>query len=243
MKNILVTGGAGFIGSNFIELYRKYKPDDNIFCIDKLSEASRKDYLEFFKKNKVGFIYDCYSEADLSFIDQIDVVYNFAAESHVDKSIKYPLAFIKNNIECLQIFLDNILMYHPNVLFYHVSTDEVYGDEYVQGGFTEQHALKPNNPYAASKVGSEVLVQSYGHTYGLKYIISRCSNNFGYNQCRNKLIPKVINRLKNGFKANLHGDGSNLRDWIHVKDHCEAIYLLSKQKYIGQIFNVCSGGR
>lgn len=253
MENYLITGGAGFIGSNFIKfLLNKYE-DIRIICLDKLTYAGNKinikheldqypEKLIFIK----GDICDRELIEDIFNKWEINYLVNFAAESHVDRSIKDSNEFIKTNIKGVQNLLDVLkdLKFSGSkkrFRFLQISTDEVYGSlNKNEEKFTEKSPLKPNNPYAASKASAELLVHSYHKTYGLPTIISRCSNNYGPYQFPEKLIPVMINNILKAKKLPVYGDGKNVRDWIHVKDHCEALDIILKNGEIGEIYNVGS---
>ena len=231
----LVTGGRGFIGSHFVEqcLLRNWKVID----IDCMTYASHKD-LPW--DNNPHYSLITKKIQDLESIPFCDVLFNFAAESHVDSSITSPTQFLDSNtygvFNLLELIRGKPKYNRP--LFFQISTDEVYGDT-LQGCFKETDALNPGNPYAASKASAEMLIKSYHKTYGLEYLITRCTNNYGDRQYREKLIPKILYCLKNNKPIPLHGDGSYVRDWIYVKDHIKAImFLIDKQKN-NETFNVC----
>lgn len=246
MKNrkILVTGGAGFIGGNFIHYMIKKYPMYKIYNVDKLTYAS--DLL----KHKVLEKNDHYHfiEADIVEHDRIislfeelqfDFVVHFAAESHVDRSILDPGIFVKTNVFGTQVLLESAR--HVGITkFLHVSTDEVYGelDFNPTSFFTEDTPLKPNSPYSASKASSDLLVQAYHHTYQLPMNITRCSNNYGPYHFPEKLIPLAISRILKNEKIPVYGDGQNIRDWLHVFDHCSAIDLVLHEGIIGEVYNI-----
>jgi len=237
---ILVTGGAGFIGSNFIH-YQLQNYDDQIINVDKLSYAGNLENLKNIENNSNYSFYNLdicnKSKLDKIMHQGIDYIVNFAAESHVDRSIEDPSIFIKTNIEGCQNLLDLALKFGVEK-FIQISTDEVYGSLGVEGKFTEKSNLNPSSPYAASKAAADLLVQSYYKTYNLPVNITRCSNNFGAYQYPEKLIPLfIINALK-GEKLPLYGDGSNIRDWIYVKDHCRAVDLVMRRANIGEVYNI-----
>ena len=242
---IVVTGGAGFIGSNFIYyILDKYK-DYKIICIDKLTYAGNLSTLSEAMKNKnFKFI-----KADICYIEKIDsifkgeepdIVVNFAAESHVDRSIANPGVFLETNIKGTSILLECCKKY--NIKRYHqISTDEVYGDlplDRKDLSFTEESTLKPSSPYSASKTSADLLVLSYFRTYKLPITISRCSNNYGPYHFPEKLIPLIIIKALKDEKLPIYGDGKNVRDWIYVKDHCKAIDLILHKGKIGEVYNV-----
>ena len=242
---ILVTGGAGFIGSNFIYyMLDKYK-DYKIICIDKLTYAGNLSTLsEAMKNQNFKFI-----KADICDIEKIDTVFkeeepnivvNFAAESHVDRSISNPEVFLETNIMGTSVLLECCKKY--NVKRYHqISTDEVYGDlplDRPDLSFTEKSPLRPSSPYSVSKTSADLLVLSYFRTYKLPVTISRCSNNYGPYHFPEKLIPLIIIKALKNEKLPIYGDGKNVRDWIYVKDHCTAIDLILHKGKIGEVYNV-----
>ena len=241
---ILVTGGCGFIGSHFLRYMMNAYPGDFFICLDALTYVGNKnniaDYLHSSRLTMVeGNI------RDASFVDTLfvtykpDILVHFAAETHVDRSITGPQVFLETNVVGTGILLDACLRYGIE-RFHHVSTDEVYGTLPLQGGssFTEQNPLLPSSPYAASKASSDLLVLSYYKTYGLPITISRCSNNYGTHQYPEKLIPLMIQRALQDAPLPVYGDGLNVRDWIHVLDHCRAIdYILHKGR-VGEVYNV-----
>lgn len=237
---ILVTGGAGFIGSNFIR-YQLENYDDQIINVDKLSYAGNLDNLKAVE-NSPNYEFKKFDICNKEKIDQImhqgiDYIVNFAAESHVDRSIEDPSVFVKTNIEGTQNLLDLALKFGVK-RFVQISTDEVYGSLGPEGKFKEDSPLNPSSPYAASKAAADLLVKSYAKTYELPVNITRSSNNFGPYQYPEKLIPLfIINALQNE-KLPLYGDGSNIRDWIYVKDHCRAIDLVMRRGDSGEIYNI-----
>ena len=242
---IVVTGGAGFIGSNFIYyILDKYK-DYKIICIDKLTYAGNLSTLSEAMKNK-NFKFIKADICDIEKIDSIfkgeepDIVVNFAAESHVDRSIANPGVFLETNIKGTSILLECCKKY--NIKRYHqISTDEVYGDlplDRKDLPFTEESTLKPSSPYSASKTSADLLVLSYFRTYKLPITISRCSNNYGPYHFPEKLIPLIIIKALKDEKLPIYGDGKNVRDWIYVKDHCKAIDLILHKGKIGEVYNV-----
>lgn len=241
-KPILVTGGAGFIGSNFITyLFQKY-PEIRIINLDALTYAGNLDNL---KDLSVKFDY-CFIKGDISdravvdeVVSRVDYVVNFAAETHVDRSINDPSQFIKTNVLGTQVLLDAALKYKVNKIV-QISTDEVYGSLGPTGCFYEDSPLAPNSPYSASKASADLLALSYYKTYGLPIVITRCSNNYGPYQFPEKLIPYFIMRLLNNQPVTLYGTGMNVRDWIHVTDHCSAIDLVLQNGRTGQVYNVGS---
>jgi dTDP-glucose 4,6-dehydratase len=250
MKNLLVTGGCGFIGTGFIR-YLLSNSDFNgrIINVDKITYAGNPDNLaDIEKSNPERYVFmkadicdpDAMAQAFKAY--EIDAVCNFAAESHVDRSIVTPGAFIKTNIEgtfnLLEVSRQNS---DRLVLFHHVSTDEVYGSLGSDGYFTEKTSYKPNSPYSASKAASDHLVRAYNKTYALPVTISNCSNNYGPYQFPEKLIPLMILNALEGKSLPVYGDGSNVRDWLFVKDHCRAVWEIMRGGTRGQTYNI--GGR
>ena len=242
---VLVTGGAGFIGSNFLHyMVEKYK-DYNFVCLDKLTYAGNYDNLKPIINNKnFKFIKEDITNKDkideIFREEQFDWVINFAAESHVDNSIKNPNIFLTTNIIGTQILMDASLKY--KVKRYHqISTDEVYGDlplDKPELKFSEKTPINPSSPYSASKASADLLVQAYIRTYKLPATISRCSNNYGPYQFPEKLIPVVISKAINNEKIPVYGNGLNVRDWIYVKDHNIAIDLIMHKGKIGNTYNI-----
>lgn len=242
---ILITGGAGFIGSNFIHYWIKKYPSDQIVNLDKLTYAGNFSSLRDIQGNpNYRFVKGdvCSGDTVGKLMAGIDLVVHFAAESHVDRSISGPQVFIKTNIIGTQILLDNAVK-NKVKRFHYISTDEVFG-ALPDGGeekFNENYPFKPNSPYAASKAGAECLVRAYFKTYGLPVSITNCSNNFGPFMFPEKLIPLVITNLMEGGKVPVYGDGMQVRDWLYVEDHCRAIDLIvHDEKAVGETF--CIGG-
>jgi dTDP-glucose 4,6-dehydratase len=241
---LLVTGGAGFIGSNFIRQIMTLHPDFEIVNLDNLTYAGNLNSVKDMEKNPLyTFIKGDICNRDLvsSILTRhsIDKIIHFAAESHVDRSIADPSAFVKTNVFGTHILLE-CAREHAISSFIHISTDEVYGST-ASGSFSEKAILNPSSPYSASKAGSDLLALSYFTTYNLPVIITRCTNNFGPYQYPEKLIPLFVTNLINGKKVPVYGTGENIRDWIHVSDHCRAIeFLLQKGNY-GEIYNIGGG--
>lgn len=243
MSKILVTGGAGFIGSNFIRYWLSEKPDDQIINLDKLTYAgnldnltdvSGKDNYQFFQ----GDICDEILVNDL--VKKSDLIVNFAAESHVDRSIKNSSDFIKTNVEGTRVLLE-AAKNNGGLRFHHVSTDEVFGSlELADKRFTEKTPYDPRSPYSASKAASDHLVRSYFHTHKLPITISNCSNNYGPYQFPEKLIPLFIINLIEGKKVPVYGNGHNIRDWIHVDDHNRGVKMIIEKGKMGETY--CLGG-
>src|SRR4051812_22786407 len=238
---LLVTGGAGFIGSNFIHyLFDKY-PDYHIINYDKLTYAGNLENLENIQefKNYTFIKGDINNQELLEYVvntNEVDVIVNFAAVSHVDRSIKNSSEFITTNILGTQKLLE--VAKNNSLRFIQISTDEVYGTLGPTGYFTEDTPLSPNSPYSASKASADFIVRSYHETFGLNTNITRCSNNYGPFQFPEKLIPlMIINALK-GKPLPVYGDGKNIRDWLHVKDHCCAIDLVIHKGKPGEVYNI-----
>ena len=244
---ILVTGGCGFIGSHFLRYMMKTYSGDSFICLDALTYAGNKNNIkDLLEDSRLTMIEG--NIRDASFVDTLfvtykpDVVVHFAAETHVDRSITGPQVFLETNVIGTGVLLDACLR-HGIERFHHVSTDEVYGTLPLQGGslFTEQSPLKPTSPYAASKASSDLLVLSYYKTYGLPTTISRCSNNYGTHQYPEKLIPLMIQKALQGKPLPVYGDGLNVRDWIHVVDHCRAIDCILQKGKVGEVYNIGGG--
>ncbi|ADO58766.1 dTDP-glucose 4,6-dehydratase [Paenibacillus polymyxa] len=238
---LLVTGGAGFIGSNFVLYMLKQHPDYEIVNIDALTYAGNLENLKSIENHpKHTFVKADITDAQA--IDQlmqqgIDVVVNFAAESHVDRSILEPEVFVKTNVLGTQVLLDAAKKYNVTK-FVQVSTDEVYGSLGETGLFTEETPLQPNSPYSASKAGGDLLVRAYHETFGLPVNITRCSNNYGPYQFPEKLIPLMISRALSDQQLPVYGDGLNIRDWLYVEDHCSAIDMVIHQGKLGEVYNI-----
>lgn len=241
---LLVTGGAGFIGANFIHYWLKHHPQDKIVNFDKLTYAGNLENLKPIEKNPhYSFIKAdiCDSKSVNQAIKGVDVVVHFAAESHVDRSIMGPAVFVMTNVVGTQVLLDAALK-HKLKRFLHISTDEVFGSLKLnsQEKFNETTAFQPNSPYSASKAGSDHLVRAYHQTYGLNTTITNTSNNYGPYQFPEKLIPLAITNLLEGKKVPIYGDGKNVRDWLYVDDHCRAIDLVFQKGQPGETY--CIGG-
>lgn len=241
---VLVTGGAGFIGSNFVEmaLSDRFPAITKVLVLDKLTYAGKLSNLSSVKDNKnfeffLGDICDPEIVEDL--VSRVDAIVNFAAESHVDRSIENSTEFIKTNVLGTQILLDAAIKYQVKK-FIQISTDEVYGS-ILEGSWDENEPLQPNSPYSASKAAADLLTRSYFVTHKLNVNITRCSNNFGPKQDPEKLIPHSIQRLLKNQKISLYGDGLNIRDWLFVEDHCMGVYLVLTQGIPGEIYNIGGG--
>ena len=236
MKTFLVTGGAGFIGSNFIN-YLNNNYEDYIINLDKLSYGSNLDNVNINSRYK--FIKKSIGDDITEIIDNTDYIVNFAAESHVDRSIANPESFVSENINGVLNLLECVRKSKNDPVLINIGTDEEYGD-IVNGSFTEQDMLKPSSPYSASKAASSLLALSYFRTYGIKTMVTRTSNNFGKYQFPEKLIPKTIIRNLLNLDIPLYGNGKNIRDWIYTEDNVRAILtVLFKGKY-GEIYNISS---
>ena len=242
---ILVTGGAGFIGSNFLFYMTNKYPDYQFVCLDLLTYAGNLSTLKpllhkiNFKFVK-GDICDRTTVYDLFESEKFNVVVNFAAESHVDRSIANPGIFLQSNIIGTQVIMDASIKFKVD-RFHQVSTDEVYGDLPLDRPdllFTEKTPIHASSPYSASKASADLLAQSYFRTYKLPITISRCSNNYGYYQFPEKLIPLMITKALNDSPLPVYGQGKNVRDWLHVDDHCSAIDLIIHRGQIGDIYNI-----
>ena len=256
MKTILVTGGAGFIGSNFISWILDARPDCRIINLDALTYAGNPENLSLCCRDprytfELGDIRDREKVGEIFRKDTIDAVVHFAAESHVDRSIEEPEVFLTTNVVGTQVLLDaakaawkvNPLdkycrQYRTGVRFIHISTDEVYGALGSEGLFTEETPLAPNSPYAASKAGADLVVRSYYHTYGFPGVITRCSNNYGPYQFPEKLIPLMVRNALQDRDLPVYGDGQQVRDWLHVSDHCAAIAAIWEKGQNGEVYNI-----
>ncbi|WP_340014586.1 dTDP-glucose 4,6-dehydratase [Paenibacillus sp. FSL K6-1318] len=238
---LLVTGGAGFIGSNFVLYMLREHPSYEIINVDALTYAGNLENLHTVEANpQYTFIKADIAdvqEMEAIFAQGIDVVVNFAAESHVDRSILSPDIFVRTNVMGTQVLLDAAKKYQVTK-FVQVSTDEVYGSLGATGLFTEDTPLMPNSPYSASKAGGDLLVRAYHETFGLPVNITRCSNNYGPFQFPEKLIPLIIARALNDEAIPVYGDGLNIRDWLYVEDHCSAIDLVIHQGQSGEVYNI-----
>jgi dTDP-glucose 4,6-dehydratase len=243
---ILVTGGAGFIGSNFIRMINRGELAGvtHITVLDKLTYAGLKENLTQVSNNS-SYVFQhgdiCDPQLVASLVSEVDAVVNFAAESHVDRSISGAADFIQANIVGVQVLLDAIKASDRAIRFLQISTDEVYGSIEI-GSWTEEWPLQPNSPYSASKAGGELLARSYHRTHNLDVVITRCSNNYGTHHFPEKLIPLFITNLLEGRKVPVYGTGKNVRDWLHVDDHCRGIFKVLTNGRTGQVYNI-GGGR
>jgi len=239
---VLVTGGCGFIGSNFILKMLKVHPDWEITNLDKLTYAGNKESLISVEKNEnYKFVHGdiCDKELVFDLMKDIDFVVHFAAESHVDRSILFADEFVRTNVLGTQVLLEASAKNNVK-RFHHISTDEVFGQLGKKGKFSERTSYDPRSPYSASKAGSDHLVRAYNHTYGLNTTISNCSNNYGSYQFPEKLLPLFITNLIEGKKVPVYGTGQNIRDWIYVEDHVDAIDLILSKGKSGETY--CVGG-
>lgn len=242
--NLLVTGGAGFIGSNFIRYMLSAHPDCAVTNLDALTYAGNRESLRDVESDpRYTFVHGDIGDRVLvsSVMEKhgIDTVVHFAAESHVDRSIADPSVFVKTNVLGTQTLLEAARARNVE-RFIHISTDEVYGST-LEGSFQETDRLTPSSPYASSKAGSDLLALSYHTTFGLPVIVTRCTNNFGPYQYPEKLIPLFVTNLLDGKKVPVYGNGKNVRDWIHVEDHCRAVDFLLKKGHAGEIYNIGGG--
>ena len=242
---VLVTGGAGFIGSNFVRmaLYEFPKEISRVNVLDKLTYAGVKSNLA----ELTGHINFHFMEGDIcdpvlvsKLLKDVDAVVNFAAESHVDRSINSAAEFVSTNVAGVQVLLDAIKASGRKIRFVQVSTDEVYGS-IESGSWDENSPLLPNSPYSASKAGGELLARAYHRTHGMDVVITRCSNNYGTHHFPEKLIPLFITNLLEGKKVPVYGNGKNVRDWLHVDDHCRGIHAVLMKGKSGEVYNIGGG--
>jgi dTDP-glucose 4,6-dehydratase len=244
LKNVIVTGAAGFIGSHVVKKLNKLLPETNVYIIDCLTYAG--DMMNITGTKSHLFCIDIRDSENLKNLEdlEIDAIIHLAAESHVDRSIEGPMEFVMTNVVGTVNLLELGLKYfakNPEFLFYHVSTDEVFGSlEMEDAPFNEKTPYDPRSPYSASKAASDHFVQAYHHTYGLPIVLSNCSNNYGPNQYPEKLIPVVIQKLQNREPIPVYGQGINVRDWLHVEDHAEAIVEIAQRGTNGETY--CIGG-
>src|SRR6266542_4527435 len=244
MRVVLVTGGCGFIGSNFIRYLLEAEPDVAVVNLDALTYAGNPTNLaDLADHPRYRFVHGSITDRDVVralFKEGVAAVLNFAAESHVDRSIHDAGPFILTNVLGTQVLLDAAREFKVEK-YVQVSTDEVYGSLGPTGAFTEETPLAPNSPYAASKAAADLLVRSYVHTFGLPAVITRCSNNYGPYQFPEKLIPLFVTNLLRDESVPVYGDGQNVRDWVHVRDHCAALHQVWRHGRAGEVYNV--GGR
>ena len=243
LKRILVTGGAGFIGSNFCHWLAR-STDAQITVLDALTYAGNRSNLEGIPADRLEFVHG--NICDVALVDGLvaktDAVVHFAAESHNDNSIVNPLPFLKTNVEGTFVLLEAARKY--DVRFHHISTDEVYGDLALDdpARFTEQSPYRPSSPYSSSKASSDMLVRAWHRTYGVRMTISNCSNNYGPRQHIEKFIPRQITNILSGISPKLYGDGLNVRDWIHVDDHSSAVWEILCNGRIGETYLIGADG-
>ena len=253
MKNIIVTGGAGFIGSNFVHFVVKNHPDVHVTVLDKLTYAGNKKNLAGLLEDRVELVVGDITDAELvdRLVKEADAVVHYAAESHNDNSLNDPFPFVQTNIIGTYTLIEACRKY--GVRYHHVSTDEVYGDlplrEDLPGKgegpgekFTSEAAYNPSSPYAATKAGSDLLVRAWVRSFGLKATISNCSNNYGPYQHIEKFIPRQITNILSGMRPKLYGDGENVRDWIHVEDHSVAVWTILMKGRIGETYLIGADG-
>lgn len=242
-QKIIITGWAGFIGSNFLNKYVLLHPEIDFINIDALTYAGKLENISNEVSNASNYAFE---KVDIRDYEQIAKVYekyaptdiiHFAAESHVDNSIKNPKIFTETNVLGTQNLLDAHRAFWLK-RFHHISTDEVYGDLPNGWFFTENTPINPSSPYSSSKAGSDLVVKAYGRTFGINYVITRCSNNYGPNQDNEKLIPHFIELLQNNKPVTVYGDGSNIRDWLYVEDHCDAIWEVFTKSENKWIYNI-----
>lgn len=253
MKKIIVTGGAGFIGSNFVHYIVNHQPDVFVTVLDKLTYAGNRANLAGLPEDRVKLVVGDIADASLvdSLVKDADAVVHYAAESHNDNSLKDPSPFIQTNLVGTYTLLEACRKY--DVRFHHVSTDEVYGDlplrEDLPGHgegegekFTDKTPYNPSSPYSASKAGSDLLVRAWVRSFGLRATISNCSNNYGPYQHIEKFIPRQITNILSGITPKLYGDGKNVRDWIHTNDHSSAVWLILEKGRIGETYLIGADG-
>lgn len=247
-RSVLVTGGAGFIGSNFIHSFLAGNPDSRVTNLDALTYAGNLNNLKALENHPAyrfvrGDVGDAGLVAKILADQEIDAVVHFAAESHVDRSISGPEIFVRTNVLGTQILLEESRKYLqsravPEFRFLQISTDEVYGTLGDTGHFTEDTPLAPNSPYSASKAGADMLVRAYHETFGLPTLNTRCSNNYGPFHFPEKLIPLLIHNIVNRKSLPVYGDGRNVRDWLHVKDHAAAVEIVLRKAEPGSVYNI-----
>lgn len=248
MKNIIVTGGAGFIGSNFVHYVINNHPEVNITVLDKLTYAGNKVNLAGVPKNRVNLVVGdiCDTELVDTLVKKADAVVHYAAESHNDNSLESPFPFVQTNLVGTYTLLEACRKY--GVRFHHISTDEVYGDlplredlprfggAFEEEKFTTNSAYNPSSPYSSTKAGSDLLVKAWVRSFGLKATISNCSNNYGPYQHIEKFIPRQITNILSGIRPKLYGEGKNVRDWIHTNDHSSAVWTILTKGKIGETY-------
>ena len=252
MRKLLVTGGAGFIGANFVYYWLKEHQEDRVVVLDALTYAGNRPSLDGLNDNPnfnfvEGSIVDEALVEKLLIDNDIDTIVNFAAESHVDRSISGPDIFIETNIvgthnllkAARRVWIENAATAKPHHRFHHVSTDEVYGElKDDEAAFTEEHVYAPNSPYSASKASSDHLVRAYHHTFGLNVTTTNCSNNYGPYQFPEKLIPLFLTNILRNKPLPVYGSGKNVRDWLYVDDHARGIDIILEKGVVGEIYNI-----
>ncbi|MDT2769682.1 dTDP-glucose 4,6-dehydratase [Enterococcus pseudoavium] len=253
MKNIIVTGGAGFIGSNFVHYVVNNHPEVHVTVLDKLTYAGNKENLAGLPEDRVELVVGDIADAELvdRLVQEADAVVHYAAESHNDNSLKDPFPFVQTNIIGTYTLIEACRKH--NVRYHHVSTDEVYGDlplredlpghgEGVGEKFTAETPYNPSSPYSSTKAGSDLLVKAWIRSFGLQATISNCSNNYGPYQHIEKFIPRQITNVLSGIRPKLYGDGKNVRDWIHTNDHSSAVWLILTKGKIGETYLIGADG-
>ena len=244
MENILVTGGAGFIGSNFAHWVVEHQPDVHLTVLDKLTYAGKLENLAGIPEERLTFVKGDICDAALvdELFAQVDACVHFAAESHNDNSIVNPLPFVKTNVEGTFTLLEAARKH--DVRFHHISTDEVYGDLALDdpARFTEETSYHPSSPYSSTKAASDMLVRAWVRTYGVRATISNCSNNYGPRQHIEKFIPRQITNIICGIRPKLYGDGRNVRDWIHTEDHSSGVWEILTRGRIGETYLIGADG-
>lgn len=243
-KNIIVTGGAGFIGSNFVHWIVDHQPDVHVTVLDALTYAGNRENLSGIPDDRMSFVHGDICDAEL--VDDLaanaDAIVHFAAESHNDNSIADPTPFLRTNVEGTFTLLQAARKY--DVRFHHISTDEVYGDLALDdpARFTEETPYKPSSPYSSTKASSDMLVRAWVRTYGVRATISNCSNNYGPRQHIEKFIPRQITNILCGIRPKLYGDGLNVRDWIHTEDHSSAVWEILTKGELGETYLIGADG-
>jgi dTDP-glucose 4,6-dehydratase len=243
-KNILITGGAGFIGSNFIELIDELYKNLSIVNLDKMGVGSRVIDSQYLRCKYYEYKVDISEYQSFDFLKNMnfDYIFHFAAESHVDRSISNPSAFVENNVIGTTNLLEYIRQFQPKSRLINISTDECYGHlELGEAPFTEDSPLLPRSPYSASKTASDLIVNSYVHTFGIDAVTTRCCNNFGKHQADEKFIPTVIRHLINNEPIPVYGTGKNIREWIYVEDHNRSLLEIAEIGEAGKVYNIGSG--
>ncbi len=243
-KKIIVTGGCGFIGSNFVHWVIDNQPDVHVTVLDKLTYAGNVANIAGIPEDRITFVHGDICDADLldEIVPDVDAVVHYAAESHNDNSIADPSPFLRTNVEGTYTLLEACRKY--NKRFHHVSTDEVYGDLALDdpARFTEETPYHPSSPYSSTKASSDMLVRAWNRTYGVEVTISNCSNNYGPYQHIEKFIPRQITNIICGIKPKLYGDGLNVRDWIHTEDHSSAVWAILTKGRIGETYLIGADG-